>query len=169
MRNLHTNCGFGARQHGRGIEGGDSDTMSEDSFSSELRSSERRLSESALASYYCSSEINDVSSSGEDEDLGSESDNQSGGSHLANSIDSVHSDDNIKGVNAVETGNEVASDQKIRRNVGWGKHSISRLREVPSAFWPSWVYRMYDSYHLAQQAAGNLTSHTCFFFLMKIC
>lgn len=154
VRNLHTNRGFGARRRVRGNEGGDSDTMSEESFSSELPSSERRLSESALASSYCSSDTNDASTSGEDENFGSESDHQSVGSHLANYTGSIHSDDSNKGVNAcLETGKEVASDRKIHRNVGCGKHSVSRLREAPSAFWPSWVYRMYDSYHLAQQVA----------------
>lgn len=156
MRNLNTNRGFGAKRRGHGNEGGDSDTMSEDSFSSELPSSERRLSESALASSYCSSDTNDASTSGEDENFGSESDHLSVGSHLANSIGSIHSDDSNKGGNAsLETGKELVSDRKIHRNVGCRKHSVSRLSEVPSAFWPSWVYRMYDSYHLAQQVAGN--------------
>lgn len=159
---MHTSRGFGARRRGHGNEGGDSDTMSEDSFSSGIPSSERRLSESALASSYSNSDANDASTSGEDENFGSESDHQSVGSHPAISIGSIHSDDSNKCVSAgLGTGKEVPSDRKIHQNIGCRKHSASRMREVPSAFWPSWVYCMYDSYHLAQQVAGNLTWCTC--------
>lgn len=161
MRSLHARCGFGARQHGHRNGSGDSDSMSEDSFSSEHPLNERRPSESAPASSYCSSDINDVSTSGEEENFGSDSDHQSGGSHQAYSIGSIHSDDNNKSaIASLETGNEVILDREVRRIVGLGKHSVSRLREAPSAFWPSWVYRMYDSYHLAQHVAGNLTGLT---------
>ena len=37
----------------------------------------------------------------------------------------------------------------------WKNTDLSQFRRVPSAFWPHWVYRMYDSYCLAQRAAGN--------------
>lgn len=39
---------------------------------------------------------------------------------------------------------------------GWVKTDFNKVRRVPRAFWPYWVYRMYDSYSLAERAAGNL-------------
>lgn len=73
-------------------------------------------------------------------------------------------DDSTSGENAnLEIGNKVISDRQTCRGVGWRKDSVSRFREVPRASWPAWVYRMYDSYCLAQQVAGNLTQRFSIF------
>lgn len=55
----------------------------------------------------------------------------------------------------LEAGNNFIPPRQTCRGVGWRKDSVSRFREVPGAFWSSWVYRMYDSFFLAQQVAGN--------------
>ncbi|CAF2113822.1 unnamed protein product [Brassica napus] len=44
--------------------------------------------------------------------------------------------------------------QKLNRLTSFRKNTdLNRFRMAPRAFWPFWVYRMYDSYHLAQRAA----------------
>ncbi|KAL8109966.1 uncharacterized protein LOC141672116 [Apium graveolens] len=65
---------------------------------------------------------------------------------------------------------ELASDADIPV-VGRRKGSISSLYQVSRAFWPSWVYHMYDSYCLAQKVAGmweKIVKEPSMYDLLKI-
>ncbi|KAF3631473.1 hypothetical protein FXO37_27943 [Capsicum annuum] len=135
-----------ADQYGFGNEN-DSDAMSEESFESELSPTERRLHQSALIS----SDMLDDSMSSDDENIEQQFRIQPGRSPF----------DNFR--RSFGTGKNQEADG-VRLAVGkssapthntWKKHSLNQFREVPRAFWPSWVYQMYDSYSLAQRAAGR--------------
>lgn len=136
-----------ADQYGFGNEN-DSDAMSEESFESELSPTERRLHQSALIS----SDMLDDSMSSDDENIEQQFRIQPGRSPF----------DNFR--RSFGTGKNQEADG-VRLAVGkssapthntWKKHSLNQFREVPRAFWPSWVYQMYDSYSLAQRAAGQV-------------
>lgn len=108
-----------------------SDSMSEDSFESELSFTEKLLHQSALASSY----------------YGSQSDLES---------TSSGGDDDERSVYCSPVGSLDLSDERRREKklLLEGKSlQLNRLREVPRTFCPHWVYRMYDSYCLAQRVA----------------
>lgn len=130
-----------ARRHVHRDEGDDSDAMSEESFESELSLTERRLHESALVSCY-GSDIGDESTSSDEENFECESGLEAGTSHLNSTLEPLDSGNGKK---------KLISD---RKSLGWKNDSVSRLREVPRSYCPHWVYRMYDSYCLAQRLAG---------------
>lgn len=122
-------------------EGNDSDAISEESFERELSPHERRLHQSALVS--CHDVIHDPNSS---DDETNEAEVYQGSSQL----------DNLLGLSDKEDGKSsegtISGKQAFRRIK---KFPINRSHDVPGAFWPSWVYQMYDSYCLAQKAADR--------------
>ncbi|XP_070016101.1 uncharacterized protein [Nicotiana sylvestris] len=139
--------GSRADQYGLGNEN-DSDAMSEESFESELSPTERRLHQSALVS--C--DMLDDSTSSDDENIEQQSHIQPARSPF----------DNFRsfgtGKNREAVGVRLALGKRsmpTHKNDTWKKCSLNQFREVPRAFWPSWVYQMYDSYSLAQRAAGR--------------
>ncbi|CAK9167498.1 unnamed protein product, partial [Ilex paraguariensis] len=142
-----------SKRHGYGDEDDDSDAMSEGSFESELSLAERRLHQSALVS--CSgSDMNDESTSSDEEKCVRESGLQLCRSHLNDHMGPLHPENDERRENTgpvIEK--SIIPNAKSCKGVGWKKDSISRLREIPRSFWPNWVYRMYDSYYLAQRAA----------------
>ncbi|GFQ07011.1 protein cereblon [Phtheirospermum japonicum] len=126
-------------------EGNDSD---EGSFESELSSTERRLHRYALVSSR-GSDIYDESISSDDEKYDRHFESQPERSPLDNYTRSMHLECRKRNADdSPKIGN------RPRHNLGWGKHSVARFRDVPRAFWPSWVYRMHDSYLLARKVAG---------------
>ncbi|KAL0327529.1 UNVERIFIED_CONTAM: protein cereblon [Sesamum angustifolium] len=132
-------------------EGNDSDAMSEGSFESELSSTERRLHQYALVSGR-SSDVYDESVSSDDEKFERHFEIPPERSSLDNYTRSVHSDYNKQNADgSPRVGKRPFSYVQPCNKVGWGKYSIGPLRDVPRAFWPSWVYRMYDSYSLARK------------------
>ncbi|XWS70302.1 hypothetical protein CRYUN_Cryun03dG0036300 [Craigia yunnanensis] len=137
-----------ASSHRGGNEENDSEANSEESFESELSQTERRIHQSAIGASYESDRMNESTSSDDDNKL-SESDNQSGSPCLNNSS---------------FIGSSPSNHEKQIRNAGLGIGTKSMGRKVAGprshlsctvsrAFWPNWVYRMYDSYCLAQKAA----------------
>lgn len=115
--------------------------MSEESFESELSLHEKRLHQSALVS--CQDVIHDPNSS---DDETNEREVYQGTSQLDNVLGSLHKEDSKSSEGAI------SGKQAFRRIK---KFPINRSHDVPGAFWPSWVYQMYDSYCLAQKAAGK--------------
>lgn len=136
-------------------EGNDSDAMSEGSFESELSSTERRLHHYALVSSR-SSEIYDESISSDDERSERYYECQSERSPLDNYMGPAHLGLNKQNADdSPGVGKRSFLYMQPSKKAGWRKHSIAHFRDVPKAFWPGWVYRMYDSYVLARKAAGN--------------
>lgn len=143
------------RPHHSYEEGNDSDAMSEGSFESELSSTERSLHHYALVSSR-NSDANDESISSDDDKFERNFESRPERSPLDNCTRSMHLEFKQKNANdSTRLGKSPFSFAQPCNKVGWGKHSISKLRDVPRAFWPSWVYHMYDSYSLARKAAGN--------------
>ncbi|KAK6129675.1 hypothetical protein DH2020_036541 [Rehmannia glutinosa] len=133
-------------------EGNDSDAMSEGSFESELSSTERRLHHYALVSGR-SSDVYDESISSDDE---RHLELQPERSPLDNYTSSMHIEYNKQNADdSLRVGKRPFSHGQPRNKIGWGKYSLAQLRDVPRAFWPSWVYRMYDSYALARKVADR--------------
>ncbi|XVF35404.1 hypothetical protein REPUB_Repub18cG0142500 [Reevesia pubescens] len=133
-----------ASSHG----GGNEENDSEESFESELSQTERRIHQSAIGACY-ESDRTDESTSSDDDNRLSELDNQSGSPYL-NDFSFI--------------GSSPSNHEKQIRNAGLGIGTKSMARKVAGprshlsctvsrAFWPNWVYRMYDSYCLAQKAA----------------
>ncbi|CAN4105150.1 unnamed protein product [Withania somnifera] len=131
-------------QYGFGNEN-DSDAMSEESFESELSPTDRRLHNSALVS--C--DMLDDSMGSDDENIGQESCTPS-----RSPFDNFRSFS--AGKNRGADGVRHALGKKsMPTHTTWKKFSLNQFREVPRSFWSSWVYQMYDSYFLAQRAAGR--------------
>ncbi|KAF3575214.1 hypothetical protein F2Q69_00062599 [Brassica cretica] len=111
---------------------GDTDEMSvansEESFESALSPSEKRLHYSAVDS------IMDDWTCSDDED-------------------EVVCTSNIQSADG-KTPVSKGKCQKLNRLTSFRKNTdLNRFRMAPRAFWPFWVYRMYDSYHLAHRAS----------------
>ncbi|KAH7840900.1 hypothetical protein Vadar_023083 [Vaccinium darrowii] len=133
-------------------EDDDSDAISEESFERELSLTERRLHQSAVLPHYGCDMI-DMSNTSDDEKLVCESVEKS---NLSDSISSFYPEgDRRSEKDCLDRGEKLISGRQSRKWVGWKKASVNRLREVPRAFWPYWVYRMQDSYCLAQKAADK--------------
>lgn len=129
-------------------DGIDSDAISEESFENDLSLNERRLHQSALYSSY--DRIPEFANS-DDEKLEVEAEICQERSHLDGLMMSM-----LKDVGqSREDAKSEASSKKSGGRITWEKPDVSRLREVPRAFWPNWVYHMYDSYWLAQKAADK--------------
>ncbi|XP_042057551.1 uncharacterized protein LOC121802061 [Salvia splendens] len=136
-------------------EGNDSDVMSEGSYEREVSATERRPHQYALVSSH-SSEVYDESISSDDERSEEFYECQSERSPLDNHTRPVRLGLNKqKADDSAGVGKRLFLYKQPSNRVGWGKHSIARFRDVPRAFWPSWVYRMYDSYVLARKAADR--------------
>ncbi|KAL7112182.1 hypothetical protein ACP275_05G136100 [Erythranthe tilingii] len=121
----------------------DSDVMSDGSFESKLSLTERRLHQYALASSR-TSDVYDESISSDDEKFERNFDYQSERS-TSSEFNRKNGDDS-----------PIIGKRPFSNKVGWGRrHSMSQLRDVPRAFWPNWVYRMYDSYSLARKLADR--------------
>ncbi|KAJ8539617.1 hypothetical protein K7X08_013869 [Anisodus acutangulus] len=125
----------------------DSDAMSEESFESELSPTERRLHQSALVS--C--DMFDDSTSSDDENIKQQSRIQPARYPLDNFRSSFGTGEN-KEADGVRF---ALGKRSMATHNTWKKCSLNQFRQVPRAFWPSWVYQMYDSYSLAQRAAGR--------------
>lgn len=140
-----------ANRRGRGDEDDDSDGISEESFECELSLTERRLHQSAVVSCYGYDTV-DMATSSDDEKYACESEFQLEKSQL----NEEHPEGGKRSENnSLAMGKKLISGRQSHKGYGWKKDSVSRLREGPRAFWPCWVYRMYDSYCLAQQAADK--------------
>ncbi|KAK4786926.1 hypothetical protein SAY86_010759 [Trapa natans] len=131
----------------------DSDTHSEDSFENTLSPQERRLHQSAVASLY-GYEVMDESTSSDEDMVANELENQFGRSYSSTfGSKKFQKSDETRTSNAEcacltpeEASHQGTKTRPIQKTSG-SHLSISR------AFWPHWVYRMYDSYSLAQRAA----------------
>lgn len=125
-------------------EDDDSEAHSEDSFESALSLRERRLHQSAIDCSY-GYDAMDESTSSDDEKFVCESEFRERRSHSHH-----HSDEKISG-NANGSGG-----QSHKGSWGWTQRKAATSNYgIPRAFWPHWVYRMYDSYSLAQRVAGT--------------
>lgn len=149
--------------HKYGNGANDSEATSEDSFESELSPTERRIHQSVIDSCY-GYDIMDESASSDDDKSAFESDIQFRRHHL-NDQDSVGNWKESEKV-GLRTGKSSMLGRQPLRGEGskmYWRNELYQFRRVSRAFWPYWVYRMYDSYSLAQSAAGSLTFLFCFF------
>ncbi|KAG4136720.1 hypothetical protein ERO13_D07G025000v2 [Gossypium hirsutum] len=137
-----------ALSHGGRNDENDSEANSEESFENELTQTERRIHQSAIGACYDSDRTDESTSSADDNKL-SESDSQSGSPCDTDST---------------FLGSSPSGHKKQVRNsdLGIGTKSVARKVAEPRshlsstlsrAFAPVWVYRMYDSFCLAQKAA----------------
>jgi cereblon len=159
MRNSNASL---AKMHRFRDEDSVSESNSEDSFESALSLAERRIHHSAVDSCY-GFDIMDESTSSDD-DILCESDPQLRRPFLndSKSIESLHADHEKQIENAeLALGNSSTSRRQSCKGKepdrSWEKTNFNQFRRVPRAFWPFWVYRMYDSYCLAERAAGSLS------------
>ncbi|XP_051129638.1 uncharacterized protein LOC127250401 [Andrographis paniculata] len=140
----------GSQHTGRdSYEGIDSDTMSEGSFEGELSSTERRLHRYALVSSH-GSDIYDETSSSDDEKFEHHLELQAGPSPLDNYTRSVHSEYSKQNADDCKVGKRPLSNVQL-----CNKYTLNQLRDAQTAFWPSWVYNMYDAYSLARRLADR--------------
>lgn len=135
-----------------------SESNSEESFDSELSLAEMRMHRSAIDSCYGYDTI-DESTSSDDDKFVCESELQLGRSHLNEPIGSMHLDceRRNKKANLGIRNKSISGSQSCKGKGLKEGQMVTKLNQsygVPRAFWPYWVYRMYDSYHLAQRAAG---------------
>lgn len=139
-----------------------SESNSEESFDSELSPAEMKMHQSAIDSCYGYDTI-DESTSSDDDKFVCESELQLGRSHLNERRNkksslgirskSISGSQSCKGLGLKE------GPMVTKLNQSYG---------APRAFWPYWVYRMYDSYHLAQRAAGSLILHAFIYLFISI-
>ncbi|KAA3459562.1 protein cereblon [Gossypium australe] len=137
-----------ALSHGGRNDENDSEANSEESFENELTQTERRIHQSAIGACYDSDRTDESTSSADDNKL-SESDSQSGSpcdtdSTFLGSSPSGHK----KQVRNADLG--IGTKSMARKVAEPRSHLSSTLSR---AFAPIWVYRMYDSFCLAQKAA----------------
>ncbi|KAF7149668.1 hypothetical protein RHSIM_Rhsim02G0175600 [Rhododendron simsii] len=143
-----------AKHIAHGDEDDDSDALSEESFKRELSLTEKILHQSAVVPRYGCDMI-DVPTASDDEKLVCQSGFQLEKSNLVGSICSFYLEGDKRSENdCLERGKKLISGRQSRRGVGCKKDSVSRLREVPRAFWPNWVYHMHDSYYKWKQIMG---------------
>ncbi|KAL8171665.1 hypothetical protein V2J09_023469 [Rumex salicifolius] len=155
MTLLHTRTPSTSRskRHAQ-CRGSYTDTESEGSFESELSMTEMRLHQSAIGSSYAS-DLFDEPSNSDNEGQGSESELELGSSQQNDSVGLLQFDDkgNFSGSVGTEKNKKKRrsfSDNKMKKD--WITCYRKRPREVARAFWPQWVYRMYDSFYLAKRA-----------------
>ncbi|XP_021847752.1 uncharacterized protein [Spinacia oleracea] len=143
-----------AKRHRDADENNDSDAESEESFLTELTLSEMRLHQTAIQS--CSAyDMIDESTSSDDEKYVCESELCSGKSQSSDGSSRSKYRRRIDAASGV--GRKGAINQSPQKEDAWGKRGmpsrLNQFRAVPRAFWPHWVYQMYDSFSLAQKAA----------------
>ncbi|KAJ0232460.1 Protein cereblon [Hirschfeldia incana] len=126
---------------------------SEESFESGLTPSEKRLHYSAVDSImddWTSSDDDQVASTSNIQSSRSRSYRSSMSSGCSGQYDRNEEGEYANGKTPVSQ----EKDQNQNRLTSLrGKSDLNRFRMAPRAFWPFWVYRTYDSYHLAQRAA----------------
>lgn len=133
----------------------DSASNSEESFERELSLRERKIHQAAI----------DSSESCSDEEIsGSEAEHQHAMSHLndSDSLGSMQSDcekENEKPASDIGKSSTSAGESSGRKEFKRCRRnsSFNLMHRDSRAFWPYWVYSMYDSYCLAQKAAGDLS------------
>ncbi|KAK3213016.1 hypothetical protein Dsin_017722 [Dipteronia sinensis] len=140
--------------HEYGNEDNDSEANSEESFESELSPTERRIHQSAILSLY-GNDMMDESTSSDDDKFVSDLDTQYR-RPPANDSDSIANWKQSENV-VLQIGESSTSGRQTHKwdgsNLSCRSFELSKFRRVPRAHWPYWVYRMYDSYSLAQRAA----------------
>ncbi|KAJ4822785.1 hypothetical protein Tsubulata_020512 [Turnera subulata] len=139
----------------QGNDGSDSESNSEESFEHELSLAEKKIHEYALNSSYGYDSM-DESTSSEDDKFANQSKMKQKRSRLSD-CDSMESLllDNERNVEHATfgVGSSSASRKKsCKRGKCQKATGLNQFRRVPRAFWPCWVYRMYDSYCLAERA-----------------
>lgn len=148
-----------AKLHQSRDEDNVSESNSEESFDSALSLTERSIHHSAVDSCY-GCDIMDESTSSDDEKFLCEPDLHFGRSFLkdSESVGSLHSN-HQKHIENADLGS--TSRRKSWQGEETDRHrkkiNFDQFRRVPRAYWPHWVYRMYDSYCLAERAAGSFT------------
>uniref|UniRef100_A0A6N2L0A8 Protein cereblon n=1 Tax=Salix viminalis TaxID=40686 RepID=A0A6N2L0A8_SALVM len=140
---------------GYGQNDSDSDTNLEESFDSALSSAGMRIHQSALNSCYYGYNAMNESTSSDDDMLMSQTEMRSTRSHLSESKGPLYLD---TGKNVDNTTSEIGTSSDLeKKGVGskslWKNTDLNQFHKAPRAFWPHWVYRMYDSYCLAERAA----------------
>ncbi|XP_048228044.1 protein cereblon isoform X2 [Ricinus communis] len=139
-----------------GDDDNDSEANSEESFESELSPAERRIHQSAISSC-CSHDMMDDLASSDDGKFDSQI--KVTRSHLADSDsnESLHLNHEREMDKTVLATVYFTPKKQCHKGEGskscWKNTDLSQFRRVPTAFWPFWVYRMYDSYCLAERAA----------------
>ncbi|GAB2275808.1 hypothetical protein Dimus_010557, partial [Dionaea muscipula] len=136
----------------------ESDGDSEESFEIDLSLAEKRLHQSAVASHSSHRHI-DESTSSDDEKDEFEPECLSARSRLSDSIGGSSQSDCEKSTSeglGVGRRSMIRSSSPNQEKVGKDRmvSLLNRSHGVSRAFWPYWVYRMYDSYYLARKAAG---------------
>jgi len=144
-----------AKLHQSRDEDNVSESNSEESFESSLSLTERSIHRSAIDSCY-GCDIMDESTSSDDEKFLCEPDLHFGRSFLkdSESVGSLHSNHQKHIENAdlgSTSGRQSCQGEETDRHRR--KINFDQFRRVPRAYWPHWVYRMYDSYCLAERAA----------------
>ena len=145
-----------AKRHRDRGENNDSEADSEESFLTELSLSEMRLHQSAVESC-CGNHMIDGSMNSDDEKYVCELESPSGKSQSSD----ASSQAKLQGT--VYSNIEAGRKDKIRQSSQEGDPGkrrrmlvqLNQFRAVPRAFWPYWVYRMFDSFTLAQKAVGT--------------
>ncbi|XP_008220116.1 PREDICTED: protein cereblon [Prunus mume] len=131
----------------------DSEANSDESFESALSLTEREIHQSVVDSYYGSDTMDESTTTSSDDEK-SQSQLQGSQSKDSDSTDSLHS---CPENNNVDLGSSSKSDMQSCKQKEpdrcWRNTGLKQFRRAPRAFWPYWVYRMYDSYCLAERAA----------------
>ncbi|XP_057721985.1 uncharacterized protein LOC130936032 [Arachis stenosperma] len=135
----------------------DSETNSEDSFESELSPMDRRMHHSIIGSGYDHDLMDESASSGDDKFLyesdqeirSNQNDSDSLRLLLSNyGKDAEIQDSRIGHCSTSGKQSSIREQLRCRKTIDvCSSHKMSR------AFWPHWVYRMFDSYWLAQRAS----------------
>lgn len=128
---------------------------------SEFSPSEMRFHPSANDSCH-GYDMVDESTSSDDDKFVCESEFESGRSHDNEPAGSSHDEDEKRSDEAgVGTAKRSISVQHCCTGTKWERgrliSDLNWVRRAPRAFWPYWVYSMYDSYCLGQRAAGNFS------------
>jgi len=126
------------KMHGLKNGQNDSDANPDEDFESELSPMERKTHLSAIGSGSASGMV-DVSA------------NSSGINFMHKSDQEIRSNLDLSIENCSTSGKKSSKEELNRCYKNIRSHKISK------AFLPHWVYRMYDSYWLAQRAAGSFT------------
>ncbi|CAN0907271.1 Protein cereblon [Linum grandiflorum] len=138
--------------------GSDSDASSDGSFESDLSLAEKKKHITAVGSYGDHDMIDDQSTSSDDDEFVFDPEMGHRISHVTD-LDSTLSVDSDEGKwfkkhtmedQAAATSSKQIDKQAEKVNF---KPNLSHLRKSSAAFWPYWVYQMYDSYELAQRVA----------------
>ncbi|CAB4266457.1 unnamed protein product [Prunus armeniaca] len=132
----------------------DSEANSDESFESALSLTEREIHQAVVDSYYGSDTMDESTTTTSSDDEKSQSQLQGSQSKDSDSTYSLHS---CPENNNVDLGSSSKSDvQSCKQKEPdrcWRNTGLKQFRRAPRAFWPYWVYRMYDSYCLAERAA----------------